>query len=261
MTKAYWYRGRSNFGDALTELLLTNLGVTPHWCEPAEAELVIVGSILLHLPDGWAGTVCGVGLMYGDSRIDLSNADVLALRGTLTAARVTCSPGRRPIVIGDPGLLVSRFVTQPTAKYDFGIIPHWSDTRLRERYPHGQLIDVNQPPAQVVSEIASCQHVISSSLHGIVVADAFGVPRQAELFPQACIDGGDFKFRDYASALDETPRFGEMWRAPSEKVERIQDGLWEALAVAVDQPQLSARSPRRALQPELAPEFTAGPTP
>ena len=261
MAKAYWYRGRSNFGDALTEFLLANLGVTPQECEPAEAELVIVGSILQHLPDGWAGTVCGAGLMHGDSRIDLSNADVLALRGTLTAARVTCSPGRRPIVFGDPGLLVSRFVTQPTAKYDLGIVPHWSDTRLRERYPHGRLIDVNQPPAQVVSEIASCERVISSSLHGVVVADAFGVPRQAELFPQACIDGGDFKFRDYGSALGETPRFGEMWRAPSDKVEHIQDGLWAALAVAVDQPQLSAPSPRLESEPENAPEFTTGATP
>jgi len=246
MAEVYWYRGRSNFGDALTEFLLTELGVTPHWREPADAELVIVGSILQHLPGGWAGTICGAGLMHGNARVDLSNADVLALRGNLTAARVTVSPRHRRVVIGDPGLLVSRVVTHTTAKYDFGIIPHWSDTRLRARYPFGRLIDVNQPPAHVVSEIASCERVISSSLHGIVVADAFGLPRQAELFPQACIDGGDFKFRDYASALGETPRFGEMWRAPRDEVERVQDGLLAALAVAVDQPQLSARSPRPA---------------
>jgi hypothetical protein len=230
VTTTYWWRDASvpNFGDRLNGFLQMQLGINPHWAPAADADQVIVGSILHHLPQGWGGTVCGAGVLYPERSADLTNATVLALRGKLTDARVKRAPGR--VVYGDPGLLVSKFVPQTVAKYDLGVVPHWSDTELVKRFPYARVIDVRDHPEKVISEIASCRRIISSSLHGLVVADAYGIPRQAELFPLASREGGSFKFEDYASVFDTHPHFGEMWRAPHHIVERIQHELMEVLS-------------------------------
>jgi hypothetical protein len=223
----YWWRDTDNFGDRLNGFLQMQLGVNPHWAPAAEADQVIVGSILHHLPEGWSGTVCGAGLLYPERRVDLTNATVLALRGKMTDARVKRAPG--PVVYGDPGLLVSKFIPQPVAKHDLGVVPHWSDTELAKRFPYARVIDVRQHPEKVIAEIASCRRIISSSLHGLIVADAYGIPRQAELFAQAGQEGGAFKFSDYASVFDTHPHFGRMWQAPHHLVERIQNDLMGVL--------------------------------
>jgi len=247
--KAYWWRQLPNFGDRLNWTILKSLEVEPAWRSPAEAELVMVGSVLEHLPPGWSGTVCGAGKLHEDSVVDLTHARVLALRGHLTAAGVCGLPAHCPVVLGDPSLLMPQWVRQPPAKYELGVIPHWSDDKLRTRFPYGHFIDPTGPPDQVVAEIARCKRVISSSLHGIIVADAYGIPRQAELFPRAPQEGGDFKFRDYASIYGESPHFGEMWLAPYDVVERTRGELREVLEMAVGRPRPPAPIPAPDIEP------------
>lgn len=220
-----------NWGDRLNWTILTSLDASPAWREPADADLVLVGSVLEHLPAGWSGTVAGAGKLHEHSTVDLSNAKVLAVRGHLTAKSVKGVPA--DVVVGDPALLVPQWIRQWPAKHDLGVIPHWSDTTLRDRFPHGHFIDPTGRPEDVVAEIAKCKRVVSSSLHGLIVADAYGIPRRAELFPQAVREGGDFKFRDYCSIYGETPHWGEFWLAPHEVVKRVQDELREVLEVAV----------------------------
>lgn len=241
--KAYWWRAIKNFGDELTSEILKFLGVDQGWSPPEKADLVVTGSILEHLPVGWTGTVCGAGKLFPDSDVDLSNANVLAVRGKLTRDSVRGVDGT--VVLGDPGLLIPRWVRQVTAKHELGIIPHWSDKELYNRFRYGTLIDPTRPAVEVVTQLAQCKRIISSSLHGLIVADAYGIPRQAELFPQAEREGGDWKFRDYASVYDEHPHFGEMWTAPFEKVHRIQDDLFKALTEAVGQELPPAPAPPR----------------
>jgi len=231
--KIYSWRhkdGWKNFGDEINSLILDNLGWEHEVTGPREAELVMVGSILEHLPRHWAGTICGVGKLYEHSRIHLGDARVFALRGKLTRAGVTGLRGE--VALGDPALLVPRWVRQPQAKYNLGIIPHWTDAELHDRFRYGHLIDPRQPAQKVIEEIAQCKSIISSSLHGIIIADAFGIPRQAELPPHAHKEGGDFKWRDYTSVYDEHPHFGRMHRVDRAKVEKVQDGLMAAVQVA-----------------------------
>lgn len=220
-----------NFGDELTHLIMKKMGHTYEWASPCASELVITGSILEHLPDHhWAGTVCGAGKLYEDSRIHLSDARVIALRGKLTLAG--CRGVKGTPVLGDPGLLVPRWIRQPVAKYDLGVLPHWNDRHLRHRFSYGHFIDPLWPPEKVIEEIASCRRLVTSSLHGMIVADAYGIPRQIEQDERAHEHGGDFKFRDYASVYDEHPHFGHMWTPPRERVERIQNDLYQALQIA-----------------------------
>jgi pyruvyltransferase len=236
--KIYFWEGSrrhiKNFGDQINPMLLDFLEVQHEWAPPADAELVITGSLLEHLPANWSGTVCGAGKLHEHSNVDLSHAKVLALRGKLTADSVRGLTG--PIVLGDPGLLVSDWIEQPVAKYDLGILPHWTDHQLAGRFFYGQLLSATDPPEQVIKNIARCKRVITSALHGLIVADAYGIPRQAELFPRADSEGGDFKYRDYCSVYDTHPHFGQMWRAPHNLVERVRGQLRGALAAVAGQP-------------------------
>jgi polysaccharide pyruvyl transferase WcaK-like protein len=59
---------------------------------------------------------------------------------------------------------------------------------------------VERQPQAVIEDIARCEYVASSSLHGVIIAHALGVPA-VWLRMSDQLKGGDFKFRDYASAL------------------------------------------------------------
>ena len=234
----------TNFGDEIASLLLRKMEQDHTWAPPSRAELVVTGSILEHLPTHWTGSVCGAGKLHEDSKVYLPDARVFALRGKLTAASVRGLKG--PVVLGDPALLLPKFIRQPQAKHDLGVLPHWSDDELHPRFSYGKLIDPCQPPEKVIADILSCKRIISSSLHGIIVADAYGIPRQAELFPGAGGEGGDFKYRDYTSAFGDHPHFGHMYRAPRQKIEALQDALLPALhqATGIDLPHDGNRHPQ-----------------
>ena len=73
-----------------------------------------------------------------------------------------------------------------------------------------------------LKEIAACRRVVSSSLHGLVVAHSLGVP--AAFVRAEGID--DFKFRDYFSAFDmELPCEGEFVVIPEKKIEAVKAAL------------------------------------
>jgi pyruvyltransferase len=225
---AYWWLGHPNFGDLLTPLLLARFADTlVRWSAVESADLVCVGSVLDMLPTGWPGLVVGSGKLRERSKIDLSHATVLALRGPLTAKGI-----KGDYVLGDPGLLADELVAVQKV-YDLGIVPHWSDTEL-ERRPEFQkykprIIRPSGDPLEVIREIGRCRKVISSSLHGIIVADAFGIPRRTEMAKIFAHEGGDFKFRDHAAALGMPFQIGITQQAPRYAIEHRQQELYEVL--------------------------------
>lgn len=247
----------ANFGDRISGLFGGWLGRPMRWRPIEQADIVIVGSVLEHLPKNWAGTICGAGKLHRDSDVNLSKAAVYALRGEHTRRSVRGLRGQHP-VLGDPALLVPYFVPQPVADIDLGIVPHWSDTQLANRYPQGTVISADGPPIQVIQAISRCKQIISSSLHGVIVADAYGIPRQAEIFEQAEREGGDFKFRDYASVYQTNPHFGRMWRAPADTVAQIQRNLAIALAAATDTepPPAPVQPPPDVPHPDTHPQIS-----
>lgn len=247
----YWWRPESkfkNFGDELNGFLLDKMGVTHSWSTAQKAELVIAGSVLQHLPEHYAGTVCGTGKLHEHNRIHLGDARVFALRGKLTQAGVTGLGGQQP-VLGDPGLLAPMFVRQPVAKHDLGVVGHWSDEDLHRRFAYGHRIDPTWPVEKVIREIASCRRIVSSSLHGLIIADAYGIPRQAERHGRFEHEGDDFKYRDYASVYDGDVHWGHMWLAPQDVVQQIREDLYNALVIAtgIDLSTESRRHPQVSL--------------
>lgn len=194
----------ANFGDLLTPWLLRKYGFTPVHAFPHRAQIVAAGSLLQHLDESYSGAIVGTGLI-DDRTCPLPRARIHALRGPLTAARVRADSS---VPFGDPGLLASRFVSSDDQKkHVLGLIPHYvdkEDPRLERIRVENQgavnLIDVQRKPRQVCRDIASCQYILSSSLHGIVVADSFGIPCTWVKLSDRVIGDG-FKFRDYHAAL------------------------------------------------------------
>lgn len=217
--KLYWWNGVGNLGDLLTLTLFTAMGQDVEWAAPEEAEWVGVGSVLQHAPS-WAGkTVWGSGIGNPKEFVpDLSEANVLALRGMLTRDFV----GSKVETLGDPGLLVSDYFTPKPQDYT-AVVPHYLDwRRTRELYPEHHFVDVRGNPLAAIDVIAGADLIISSSLHGIVLADAFGIPRKWD--PAEYTQGGGFKFRDYFSVVGKVEP-GEWFHASEHRIEQIRQGL------------------------------------
>ncbi|WP_434966164.1 polysaccharide pyruvyl transferase family protein [Janibacter indicus] len=165
------------------------------------ASIAAVGSILEHLPDDYSGIIWGSGLTEGNPR-RFENAHVVALRGHLT--RKFLGVGEVPL--GDPGLLVSDYLDTgngrekrpgtATVRHFLHAEEPFSVAPRHESYS----VDVTGTPDEVVGQISKAARVLTSSLHGLVVADAFGVP--AAWYRER----GDslvtsFKFQDYESVV------------------------------------------------------------
>ncbi len=203
---AYWWAGKRNFGDLLTPAILRQCGLTPVLASPQTANLASTGSILDILPGNFSGTILGSGLISGNTTLRFPNARILALRGNETKRCLGLSD---PILLGDPGLLSSTLCARVHRKFLLGIVPHYKDLdnplvwSLAGRFRKDVLVvNVQRSPAAVIKDIDRCHHILSSSLHGIIVADSLGIPNAWTCFSDQVIGNG-FKFRDYYSAFDD----------------------------------------------------------
>lgn len=229
--KAYWWNEVPNFGDALAPHLLkyfSNLKVEHAYI--SEASIASIGSVLEHVPPFWEGTILGSGMLYPDSRLHLYTGSmrVLALRGPLSAK---CVKG--DYALGDPGLLADELSPCERKNFDVGVLPHWSDRDLVHRPEfysdswYTRVIDPRADPLEVVRLIGECKKLVTSSLHGMIVADAYGIPRRVEPSP-AQKDGGWFKFHDYSESINSKFEPGKLIQASRSCVEDRKHELYDA---------------------------------
>lgn len=230
--KAYWWAARPNFGDGLAPLLLKRFaGIDTEWETISHSQVASIGSILEHIPPLWDGYILGSGRMYPDSHLHLYGSDltVLALRGPLSkkAYHGDCA-------LGDPGLLADELLPAQDRIYDLGIVPHWSDVELHQdpRFVGHTwstlVINPSDDPLKVVGQIGQCKKIVSSSLHGLIVADAYGIPRRFEYTEQFDREGGLYKFEDYSASIGLTIEVGKLQYANQHYVEDRKHELWDA---------------------------------
>lgn len=223
----FWWDGHPNFGDMLTPWLLPRYGIVPVYREPRVARLIGVGSLIEFVDRDFAGALWGTGLMR-DIAHPLPNATMLALRGPLTAERLgaTVEP-----TYGDPGILVARHIAPPPPDGRIAVVPHGhhrDNQRLAGmvRSADARVVNVHQGAARAVREIAAARAVVTTSLHGLITADSYGIPAVwTTLDPP--LTGGDFKFRDYEATV--TP--GRSRYVPFEDVESLDSLTSEAWVV------------------------------
>lgn len=212
--------GGRNFGDQLGPILLRHYGYQVEWAKPADAEVISVGSILSKVPPGWRGTVLGTGFIRQGMTKDLTRARVLAVRGVATR-RAANLPERIPL--GDLGILVPDLPRTNTGWSGKVVIPHFVDHEMPKRHRGATVVPITTDPAEILGAIASADVVVSSSLHALIAADAFGVPHVLE--PHELVHGGLFKYRDYASAFGERFRPGVERLTPRTAMTERQDEL------------------------------------
>lgn len=185
----HWWKAQPNFGDAINPLIVEHVTGRPvAHTGPRRADMFAIGSLLqvvkrsVKEPRKSAEKLCvwGTGLLHPVFGHDfLKQVDLALVRGPITAALLKCELRQ----FGDPGLLINDALPYSGACTDHvGIVPHYSlidDQDLLAFVasdPAYMLIDPRGDPKEVCHAIASCAHVFASSLHGLIVADAYGVP-------------------------------------------------------------------------------------
>lgn len=198
--KIKWYREPfpGNFGDILTPKILDYFGIKYEY-SIKNYDTICVGSIAR-----WANTgvnVLGSGIMYSSDKL-CSESNWFFVRGPLTRQRVIECSGTCPEIYGDPALLLPLLCNESHKRYDVGIIPHYVDyEHVKEKYPQYHIIDIlNEDPFEVAKKITECRSIISSSLHGIICANAYGIPAAWVRFSDK-LCGDDVKFSDYFQSV------------------------------------------------------------
>ena len=208
---AYWWRPRSgphNFGDELGAIILRKLGYKVKRVAFSKADVLLTGTMLdpaeIKNPNA---TIIGTG--SGHTHKSDHSFRILAVRGKLTAKNLRA--GKVPL--GDLGLLASRIWVKQPAKYNIGVVRHYVD---HDKYPFADIIiDATEPAEEVIKKISSCRVILSSSLHGIIVADSYGIPNMR--IARDDVITGDWKWMDHKTALIKP-------------ISDIQDELLEAIA-------------------------------
>lgn len=197
-----WWRppdGSVNFGDALSRVVVSRmLAERGHDLEEqvsAPRRLLAIGSILHFARDGDVVWGSGVNGKIEPEAHRFASLDVRAVRGPRTAAFLRARGIRVPDVFGDPALLVpslfpGRF--ERAIREECVVVPNLHDLgRLsREARVVSPLLGWNE----VVRRVAGARRVVASSLHGIVLADAFGVPVN---YLRVSESEGLFKYEDH----------------------------------------------------------------
>lgn len=192
-----------NFGDLIGPYIAEKItGRRIMYTEPGAnyPYYVVGGSVLNHANEFAITWGCGIATITDGINV---KAQIGSTRGPLTRARVLSLGRQCNPVYGDPGSILPKFF-EPQKRcgaHSIGIVPHYVDQyRAHDRYREHHVIDVFQPIESVINEIASCKVIYSSSLHGIIVAHAYGIP--AVWIKLSDSLGGDgTKFRDYFASV------------------------------------------------------------
>jgi pyruvyltransferase len=205
--------GKKNFGDWLSpELCQLLSGRSVVHAAPNQADLVAIGSILQRVKHRFWNRkthIWGSGFIEHQNPVHARHF-YHAVRGKKTASLIK---GAKIAALGDPGLLVDRLLPdyRKIAKdCRIGLIPHYKDQSnpyvkaIAERFTDIKIVDIYSETQEFLHQSAACEVILSSSLHGLIVADAFGIPN-AWIKLSNAVRGDDFKFQDYYSVFDIAP--------------------------------------------------------
>lgn len=212
----YWWQmkrkdGRENYGDLLSKFLAGKIsGKKVYTVKHPSKRLfkhvfkhyLSIGSIITSANKN--SVVWGSGIIKANENV--RKATFLAVRGPKTRERLLQLGYDVPEVYGDPAILLPRFLSPIVEKkYNLGVIPHYVD------YPQVKEALKNNPNVKVIDflthniektteEILECRQIISSSLHGLIVSQSYGIPALWVRFSNK-LSGDNIKFYDYFESV------------------------------------------------------------
>lgn len=179
-----WWHRKDNVGDYLAPVIYEKItdyyGLDREKPTSKPIHLLTVGSLIAM--NRFDALIWGSGIHCLDTAQKLMKQsayvkyDVRAVRGPITDFLLQTAGYNTSGVYGDPAVLMPMFY-QPKVekKYPVSLILHMSQK-------HQNVGDIHQIDVETtdyrffIDEICSSQKVISSSLHGIILAEAYGVP-------------------------------------------------------------------------------------
>jgi predicted GH43/DUF377 family glycosyl hydrolase len=180
-----------NFGDiASRDVVERVVGSATRPSSADSPRLLAIGSIAHVARNGDVLWGCGFKGTRRALDLDVTDVDVRAVRGPLSA-EILRSQGidmGRLTHVFDPGCLVARLYAREIAAYDVAqndhrgrirIVPHYRDDIFyRRKYPQHMrsFLSVDETPQGMIEKMLGAEAVFSSSLHGIVFAEALGIP-------------------------------------------------------------------------------------
>lgn len=234
----FYWKGHSNFGDELSPYLVQKICGAPCFYQRpsfSNSTLLGIGSILRPTNLGMTNVIWGSGTLT--SRVfpkkrsikifplkrvinqillfTKATIDIRAVRGPKTKALLEGFGFHCPAIYGDPAILLPRYYTPRKKKQTFkvGLILHLSQ---KLSLSTADLLDAGILPIPVlregnaqiesfIDEVCSCQMILSSSLHGIIVAQSYGIPAQWIQIKEQPIQNDDtHKFEDYFLGAGQT---------------------------------------------------------
>ena len=162
--------------------------------------------------------IYGAGFISPQKMINESyirNIKIIAVRGNITLQRFKKNGVKidENIILADPGILASMLLNITNTnevkfqkKYDLCIIPHYIDMnysiiKKQIQVNNSIILNINNNPINFIESILKCKNVLSSGLHGLIIADSLGIPNMRMVVSDNII-GGDYKFMDYYSAYN-----------------------------------------------------------
>lgn len=215
--RIYWWKTpkgiTKNFGDQLNPYLFFKMtGKKAEYGVPSPdtTTILAIGSVLGMFMNQLSHCVIwgsGFGRMPSKLKCFLKNEKmtipqkIFAVRGPLTQKAFSSFNINCPNIYGDPALLVPRYFNPAiNNKYEIGVIPHYSE--YNHSWVNGiknedtLIVNVNDPVEEVIQKIVSCKKIISSSLHGLIIADAYQIPSVWITITEH-LKRQSFKFYDY----------------------------------------------------------------
>ncbi|MFC0384575.1 polysaccharide pyruvyl transferase family protein [Muricoccus vinaceus] len=202
-----------NFGDVLNPFLVESLsGLPPRHAREGDGILAI-GSVIKFARPGTV--VWGTGTPRMTDVLS-PEADYRAVRGPMSRQLVENSGGKPPDVFGDPAMLLPLIHTPRSPKrHKLGFIRHYTHQHEPIRCDGVKEISIlcvgEEGIRTFIDEVNECEHIASTSLHGLIVAHAYGIPTRWCDFLEAdwTLPGDGTKFEDHYAA------FGIRFRPPT----------------------------------------------
>jgi pyruvyltransferase len=237
-----WEGGR-NYGDDLNlDLAAALLGIQRNQVKTTTdrtlaGKIMGIGSVLTHTCIG--DIVLGTGLSFAskDARpesqvwknLNDTLTKILSVRGSDTRMRIMEQNVDCPAEYGDLGVTASLLIwpdlyPSSTPPHDVCVVPHATDSTLKkeaaEHRPMVQVLSISPAkPVDLTKSMMDCKLIISSSLHVLMIADAYGIPtrwyhgpdsNQVDKYNDYYRGVGTDRSSDYATTLVDAINMGPM---------------------------------------------------
>lgn len=197
--------GHGNFGDVLTPYIIKAL--TGYDVEHSKEidHILMCGSVLDQSNEN--SIILGAGFMSESDKFNAAK-DISLVRGIISKSILNQFGHGQNAMVGDPAIVLP-LLYRPNVhkKHKVGLIPHYTDMEAAKKYNMTRIIDLTWPVEQVIDWICECEFIASTSLHGVIVAQTYGIPA-AWIRLSDNLAGDDLKFRDYIETNARTmPRY------------------------------------------------------